>query len=128
MAQQSLDYGCERPIEPKAWRRGAANAANGNAPDAVRDQMMRHDPKWATFNSAYINEKVQFHLQNAVLDEPTEIPSCLHRANPIFGVVTQARPDRYVVRPEVLALDLFKLVLMDTRGVRVTQVDAMHGI
>jgi hypothetical protein len=34
--------------------------------------MMRHDPKWATFNSAYINEKVQFHLQNAVLDEPTE--------------------------------------------------------
>jgi hypothetical protein len=34
--------------------------------------MMRHDPKWATFNSAYINEKVQFHLQNAFLDEPTE--------------------------------------------------------
>jgi hypothetical protein len=34
--------------------------------------MMRHDPKWATFNSAYINEKVKFHLQNAFLDEPTE--------------------------------------------------------
>ncbi|KAL2263081.1 hypothetical protein VTK26DRAFT_8306 [Humicola hyalothermophila] len=34
--------------------------------------MMRHDPKWATFNSAYINEKVGFHLQNAFLDEPTE--------------------------------------------------------
>lgn len=34
--------------------------------------MMRHDPKWATFNSAYINEKVQFDLQNAFLDEPTE--------------------------------------------------------
>jgi len=33
---------------------------------------MRHDPKWATFNSAYINEKVQLHLQNAFLDEPTE--------------------------------------------------------
>ncbi|KAH8762061.1 hypothetical protein F5883DRAFT_677840 [Diaporthe sp. PMI_573] len=33
---------------------------------------MRHDPKWATFNSAYINEKVKFHLQNAFLDEPTE--------------------------------------------------------
>jgi hypothetical protein len=29
MERQSLDYGCERPIEPKAWRRGAANAANG---------------------------------------------------------------------------------------------------
>jgi uncharacterized protein DUF3435 len=34
--------------------------------------MMRHDPKWATFNSAYINEKVEFHLQNAFLEEPTE--------------------------------------------------------
>jgi hypothetical protein len=28
MARQSLDYGCEKAIEPKAWRRGAANAAN----------------------------------------------------------------------------------------------------
>lgn len=44
----------------------------GKTSDAVRDQMMRHDPKWATFNSAYINEKVQFHLQNAFLEEPTE--------------------------------------------------------
>ncbi|KAK3379568.1 hypothetical protein B0T24DRAFT_655313 [Lasiosphaeria ovina] len=40
----SADYGYERPIEPKAWRRGAANVANGNASDAIRDQMMRHDP------------------------------------------------------------------------------------
>ena len=54
------------------WRRGAANAANGKAPDSVRDQMMRHDPKWAPFNSAYINEEVEFHRQNAYLDEPTE--------------------------------------------------------
>ena len=29
MARQSLDAGEENPIEPKAWRRGAANAANG---------------------------------------------------------------------------------------------------
>jgi hypothetical protein len=34
--------------------------------------MVRHDPKWATFNSSHINEKVQFHLQNAFLEEPTE--------------------------------------------------------
>ena len=33
---------------------------------------MRHDPKWATFNNAYINEKIGFHLQNAFLEEPTE--------------------------------------------------------
>ncbi|KAK0707074.1 hypothetical protein B0T26DRAFT_729064 [Lasiosphaeria miniovina] len=72
MERQSLDAGEENSIEPKAWRRGAANAADGNASDAVRDQMMRHDPKWATFNNAYINEKVGFHLQNAFLEEPTE--------------------------------------------------------
>jgi hypothetical protein len=34
--------------------------------------MMQHDPKWATFNSAYINEKVKFDLQNTFLDEPLE--------------------------------------------------------
>lgn len=72
MARQSLDYGCEKAIEPRAWRRGAANAANGKASDSVHDQMMRHDPKWATFNSAYINEQVEFHLQNAYCKEPTE--------------------------------------------------------
>ena len=33
---------------------------------------MRHDPKWATFNSAYINENVQFDIQNAFIDEPSE--------------------------------------------------------
>ncbi|WVO16389.1 hypothetical protein L204_104064 [Cryptococcus depauperatus] len=69
MGRQSLDSGCEKAIGPKTWRRGAAN---GNAPDSVRDQTMRHDPKWATFNRAYINELVEFHLQNAFLDEPTE--------------------------------------------------------
>ncbi|RYO96655.1 hypothetical protein DL764_007436 [Monosporascus ibericus] len=72
MGRQSLDVGNEEAIGPRAWRRMAANAVNGKAPDAVRDQAMRHDPKWATFNKAYINEKLQFHVQNAVLDEPTE--------------------------------------------------------
>ncbi|POR38961.1 Uncharacterized protein TPAR_00832 [Tolypocladium paradoxum] len=45
MEGQTLDAGFEEPIGPKAFRRGATNAANGIAPDAVRDQMMRHDPK-----------------------------------------------------------------------------------
>ncbi|GAB1317482.1 hypothetical protein MFIFM68171_07692 [Madurella fahalii] len=35
----------ENAIELKVWRKGAANAVNGNAPNAVRDQMMRYDPK-----------------------------------------------------------------------------------
>ncbi|KJZ71090.1 hypothetical protein HIM_09509 [Hirsutella minnesotensis 3608] len=72
MERQTLEAGFEKAFGPKAFRRGAANAANGNASDAVRDQMMRHDPKWATFNSAYINEKVGFHLERVVADEPTE--------------------------------------------------------
>lgn len=65
MARQSPDYGCETAIEPKVWRRGASNVANGNASDAVRNQIMQHNPKWATFNSAYIDKHVKFHLQNA---------------------------------------------------------------
>ncbi|KAK1482093.1 FluG domain-containing protein, partial [Colletotrichum abscissum] len=44
----------------------------GNASDAVRDQMMRHDPKFATFQGAYLNENVQFDLQNTFLEEETE--------------------------------------------------------
>ncbi|KAL7786357.1 FluG domain-containing protein [Trichoderma ceciliae] len=66
------DAGNEEDIDLKAFRRMAANGINSKAPDTVRDQAMRHDPKWATFNSAYINEKVEFHVQNAILDEPLE--------------------------------------------------------
>ena len=45
MKRQSLDYGCEKGMEPKVWRRGLANQVNGKASDAVRDQALRHDPK-----------------------------------------------------------------------------------
>ncbi|KAK7959755.1 uncharacterized protein PG986_004609 [Apiospora aurea] len=72
LKRQSLDMGNEEPITPKAFRRGNANVMNRKAPDAVRDQALRHDPKWATFNSAYINENIEFNTQNAFLDEPTE--------------------------------------------------------
>ena len=92
MERQTLEAGFEKALGPKAFRRGAANAANGmfaavnltslisnmgtvvsgNASDAVRDQMMRHDPRWATFNGAYINEKVEFHLERVVAGEPTD--------------------------------------------------------
>ncbi|KAM4067359.1 FluG domain-containing protein [Hirsutella rhossiliensis] len=72
MERQTLDAGFEKALGPKAFRRGAANAADGNASDAVRDQMMRHDPRWATFNGAYINEKVEFHLERVVAGEPTD--------------------------------------------------------
>ncbi|KAK4031431.1 hypothetical protein C8A01DRAFT_51477 [Parachaetomium inaequale] len=46
--RQLLDAGEEKAIEPKAWC---------NASDTVRNQMIRYNPKWAMFNSVYINEK-----------------------------------------------------------------------
>lgn len=34
--------------------------------------MMRHDPKFATFHGAYLNEMVQFDIQNTFLGEQAE--------------------------------------------------------
>ncbi|KAL2024965.1 hypothetical protein VTK56DRAFT_3664 [Thermocarpiscus australiensis] len=99
MARQSLEAGQEKPMQPKDFRRGAANEANGNAPDAVRDQMMRHDPKWATFNSAYINPRVKFHLQNAVLHEPHE--DALIEMLTYISVMRDPRASRDMVPDEV---------------------------
>ncbi|CAH0017227.1 unnamed protein product [Clonostachys rhizophaga] len=44
----------------------------GDAPDSVRDQMMRQDPRFMTFQSAYLNENANFDLQNAFLEEEKE--------------------------------------------------------
>ena len=57
-------------LDALAW--GRILTSSGNAPDEVRDQMMRHDPRFATFYGAYINEIAEFHLQNAFLEEETE--------------------------------------------------------
>ncbi|RYO79482.1 hypothetical protein DL762_008140 [Monosporascus cannonballus] len=72
IGQQSLDSGHEKRWTPRFARRGAANAANGDAPDSVRDQMMRHDPQFVTFHHAYLNEIANFDLQNAFLEEEKE--------------------------------------------------------
>ncbi|KAM5350164.1 hypothetical protein ACJ41O_006669 [Fusarium nematophilum] len=69
IGDQSLNSGHERRWTPRFARRGAGNAANGDAPDSVRDQMMRHDPQFATFHHAYLNEIAYFDLQNAFLEE-----------------------------------------------------------
>ncbi|KAI8658992.1 hypothetical protein NCS55_01178000 [Fusarium keratoplasticum] len=62
IGQQSLDSGYEKKWTPRFARRGAGNAANGDAPDSVRDQMMRQDPRFMTFQSAYLNENANFDL------------------------------------------------------------------
>ncbi|KAH7012294.1 FluG domain-containing protein [Microdochium trichocladiopsis] len=72
LKRQSLEAGFEHAITPRAFRRGVSDAINGQASDAVRDQAMRHDPEWATFNSAYINQHVKFDVQSAFLNEPTQ--------------------------------------------------------
>jgi hypothetical protein len=61
--------------------------------------MMRHDPKWATFNSAYINAKVKFHLQNAVLHEPHE--NALIEMLTHISVTRDPRAGRDIVPAEV---------------------------
>lgn len=43
-------------------------AALGVASDAVRDQVMRHDPGTGVFNGAYINNAVRFNVQDAFLE------------------------------------------------------------
>ncbi|KAJ4307350.1 hypothetical protein N0V88_000734 [Collariella sp. IMI 366227] len=60
---------------------------------------MRHNPKWATFNSVYINEKVGFHLQNAFLDKPTE-DSLLAMLSHI-GLMRDPRASKDIVPDEV---------------------------
>ena len=40
----------------------------GVAPDAVRDQIMRHDPFSGVFNGAYLNHRVRFNVQDAYLE------------------------------------------------------------
>jgi hypothetical protein len=43
----------------------------GAATTAVRDQIMRQNPNSAVFNSAYLNEKVRFDIQSAVMNRPS---------------------------------------------------------
>ena len=40
----------------------------GSALDAVRDQVMRHNPFTGVFNEAYINSSVRFNVQDAFLE------------------------------------------------------------
>ncbi|KAK3371955.1 FluG domain-containing protein [Podospora didyma] len=101
MARQSLEAGFGVAWTPKAGRRGAANAANGNAPDAVRDQMMRHNPKFFTFFSAYLNQIANFHLQNAFLEE--ELENQLFRMFAHVSLTRDPRATRDMVPEEVWA-------------------------
>ncbi|EJT69048.1 hypothetical protein GGTG_13445 [Gaeumannomyces tritici R3-111a-1] len=101
LGRQSLEAGFEVCWTPKFFRRGAANAANGNAPDVVRDQMMRHDPKFSTFHGAYLNERVKFDLQNTFLEEETE--NQLYKLFAHVSITRDPRAKRNMVPAEVWA-------------------------
>ncbi|KAL8398621.1 hypothetical protein RB596_005954 [Gaeumannomyces avenae] len=101
LGRQSLEAGFEVCWTPKFFRRGAANAANGNAPDVVRDQMMRHDPKFSTFHGAYLNERVKFDLQNTFLEEETE--DQLYKLFAHVSITRDPRAKRDMVPDEVWA-------------------------
>ncbi|KAJ8068112.1 hypothetical protein OCU04_003684 [Sclerotinia nivalis] len=60
--------GFEDKLTSYCFRRGIANAVDGVASDAVRDQVMRHDPFTGVFNGAYINNVVRFNIQDAFLE------------------------------------------------------------
>ncbi|KAF1738508.1 hypothetical protein CRV24_000434 [Beauveria bassiana] len=91
MGRQSLESGHEKAWTPRFARRGASNAANGDATDSVRDQMMWHEPGFKTFFSAYLNEIANFDLQNAFLEE--EKQSQLFR---MFAHVSLTRDPRAI--------------------------------
>ncbi|KAH8800214.1 hypothetical protein F5884DRAFT_838162 [Xylogone sp. PMI_703] len=56
--------GFEDKLTSYCFRRGRANALD----DAVRDQVMRHDPFTGIFNGSYINHSVRFNVQDAFLE------------------------------------------------------------
>lgn len=101
MGDQSEDAGFEKRWTPKFGRRGAANAANGIAPDSVRDQMMRHNPKYFMFQDAYLNQIAKFHLQNAFLEE--EMEDQMFRLFAHVSLTRDPRATRDMVPPEVWA-------------------------
>ncbi len=62
------DTGFEEKLTSYCFRQGTANAINGVALDAVRNQVMRRNPFTGVFNKAYINSNVRFHVQDAFLE------------------------------------------------------------
>lgn len=62
------DLGSEEKWTSYCFRRGLANAILGLAPDAVVDQVMRHDPMTGCLANAYLNRRVGFNTQDAYLE------------------------------------------------------------
>jgi len=80
--------GFAQKLTSYCFRRGTGNAVDGKtslvvlftftdsflgaATTSVRDQVMRHNPQTRVFCGSYINKKVRFIVQDAVLNQPTD--------------------------------------------------------
>lgn len=62
------DLGSAEKWTTYCMRRGNANAILGVAPDAVVDQVMRHNPMTGCLANAYLNSRVGFNVQDAFLE------------------------------------------------------------
>ncbi|KAF7955521.1 hypothetical protein EAE96_004447 [Botrytis aclada] len=65
--------GFEQKLTSYCFRRGTGNAVDRATTTAVRDQILRYNPQTGVFSGSYINEKVRFIVQDAVLDQPTNV-------------------------------------------------------
>jgi hypothetical protein len=72
-----------------------------NALNAVRDQMMRHNSEFYTFQNAYLNQIANFNLQNAFLEEETE--DQLFRVFAHINLIRDPRAIKNMVPDEVWA-------------------------
>ena len=106
------DLGSEEKWTSYCMRRGNANAILGKAPDAVVDQVMRHDPMTGCMANAYLNHRVGYNVQDAFLEmEPSDdglTKAFTHmsiRCNPeVPKEIPKAELDKLCLDPEVTSL------------------------
>jgi hypothetical protein len=101
----------------------------GVAPDAVRDQVMRHDPFTGVFNGAYINHVVRFNVQDAFLESDVSddgltraFTHMIIRRNPGAPkeVPNEVMERLFAADPDIVDLERrFKTIYGDQVGVQV---------
>ncbi|SCO91190.1 uncharacterized protein FRV6_15318 [Fusarium oxysporum] len=64
-----IALGYEDPLTSYCFRRGLVDALTHVAPDAIIDQVMRHDPMTGCRQNAYLNTRVGWNTQTAYLEE-----------------------------------------------------------
>lgn len=108
------DLGSEEKWTSYCLRRGNANALIGVAPDAVVDQVMRHDPMTGCLANAYLNRRVGFNTQDAYLERDPSADGLTRafthmsiRCNPdVPKEIPKAEMDKLPPDPDVVDLTM----------------------